>query len=296
MRARATFRNAIAVSVGVHTLLAAGVVFLLTRQPPPAVRPRLDTRVDIRFEIPGEELVKPEVVLNAPPESPSKPAPTEPPPASPAEAIPAGPPKALAIELPSTLPSELLALLRKPSAPAAPPSPTTVAQAGATVPKQPAWAGKGSPVHGPLDPKQAIVYVLDASGSMGEWAKFNAARAALIATLRLQPATVRFQIVIYSGTAAPLFREPECRPATAENIARAIELLEALPAPAGRSQHLEGLRTALRFRPDLVLFVTDADDLPATALRGIIRQADLPAKLCMSKVTANGVAMPAEVK
>lgn len=287
MRARATFRNALKVSVGMHILLAAGFAFLLTRQSPQEVRPRLDTRVDIRFEIPGEETAKPEVVVPVAPEPPSNPVPAEPAPSE----EPTGPARAAAIAVPSTLPSELLALLRRP--PASSPSPATVTQVGATAPK---WTVTGSAVHGPLDPKQVIVYVLDASGSMGEWAKFDAARAALIATLRLQPATVRFQIVIYSGTAAPLFREPECRPATAENIARAIELLESLPAPAGRSLHIEGLRTALRFRPDLVLFVTDADDLPASVLRGIVKQSEQAAKLCVSKVTANGVAKPTEVK
>jgi len=298
MRGRMSYRHAVAVSVGVHALLAAGIVVLLRAQTcePPALRAALDTRLDIQFLDPSNaEPPAPEPSAKIEPDPPMmvEVNPEPPPPKGPEE--PTGPLRAAAITVPRTLPTELLDLLRRPAAAA--PAAVTPVQA-VTPRREPAWAANGSPVHGPLDPNQTIVYVLDASGSMGEWAKFDTARAALIATLKLQPATVRFQIVTYSGTAAALLRSParECRPATAENIAQAIEALEALPAPAGRSQHLEGLRTALNFNPNLVLLFTDADDLPATALRGLLRQAERPVKLCVAKVTAERVKEPVEVK
>ncbi|MFO0805820.1 MAG: vWA domain-containing protein [Gemmataceae bacterium] len=237
-----------------------------------------------------------------PPEAVSKiesdPEPPAPPPQTPAAPMPEpvteGPPKAQTIAIPRTLPVELITLLKRPELPA------TIQQAAAAqaAPKGPKWATGGSPVHGPLTENHCIVYVLDASGSMGEWAKFDAARAALIATLKLQPAKVRFQVVVYSGTASvPLKSAPgECRSATAENIARIVETLEALPAPAGRSNHVEGLRTALGFRPDLVVLFTDADDLPLGPIRGLLKQAERPVSLCVSKLTANGVQPPREVK
>ena len=56
-----------------------------------------------------------------------------------------------------------------------------------------------SPIHGPLNAGQSIVYILDASGSMGEWGKFDKARKKLIATLQSQRETVSFQVVIYTG-------------------------------------------------------------------------------------------------
>ena len=133
---------------------------------------------------------------------------------------------------------------------------------------------------------------------MGEWGKFDAARGALIATLRLQPEAVRFQVVVYSGNASlPLRGAPgACLPATPGNIAKAIEALQALAAPSGRSNHAEGVRSALTFRPDIVLILTDADDLPGTQLRGVVRQSELFTKLCVATVSAQGVAAPVEVK
>ena len=142
------------------------------------------------------------------------------------------------------------------------------------------------------------MYLLDASGSMGEWGKFDAARAALIATLRLQPPTVRFQIVIYAGTARSPLRggAGEALPATAANIDRAIEALQTLEPPTGRSNHLEGLRVALFFRPDVALFLTDGDDLPAARFRGLVKQAEKPATICIARATARGIAAQIEVK
>ncbi|HEY2910411.1 MAG TPA: vWA domain-containing protein [Gemmataceae bacterium] len=161
-----------------------------------------------------------------------------------------------------------------------------------------AWSVGGMAVHGPLAPNQAIVYLLDASGSMGEWGKFDAARRALVATLRLQPPNVRYQVVVYAGTATVLLRGApgECLPATPGNLTRTIAALEALPAPAGRSNHVEGLRTALTLHPELVLFFTDGDDLPALALRNVRKQAARPATVCLARVNGDRVEAPLEVK
>lgn len=289
-------KTAIGVSAGVHLLIAVVLLAALRSRPdaPHAAPPVYDTRVVVRMDFVREPDLPPEAVSKIEPD-PEPPAPPQPPPAPMPEPVPEGPPKAQAITVPKSLPVELLTLLKRPELPA------TIQPAAAVQParpKGPKWAASGSPVHGPLAENQCIVYVLDASGSMGEWAKFDAARAALIATLKLQPAKVRFQVVVYSGTATvPLKSAPgECRPATAENLARILDALDALPAPAGRSNHVEGLRTALGFRPDLVVLFTDADDLPLGPIRGLLKQAERPASLCVSKLTANGVQPPREVK
>ena len=54
-------------------------------------------------------------------------------------------------------------------------------------------------IHGTLKPGQLIVYVLDSSGSMGEFGKLALARSALLATLRGQPEGVRFQVIVYGS-------------------------------------------------------------------------------------------------
>lgn len=285
-------RAAIGISVGVHVALALGIVAILKSQPDtPRTAAVIETRAMVHFEFAPEAEAAPEAISKiepAPPTMPPEPPVVAPVPASTIER----PPMAQVVNVPNALPPELLALLNRP------PTPSTIQPVAAAVPKGPAWAEKGKPIHGPLAAKQCIVYVLDASGSMGEWNRFDAACAALIATLKQQPATVRFQVVVYAGTAfTPLKSAPgECRPANAENIARLMEALAALPAPAGRSNHLEGLRTALGFRPDLVVLFTDADDLPLGPVRGLLKQAARPVTLCTAMVTAAGVNTPTEVK
>jgi hypothetical protein len=287
--------TAVAVSIGVHVLLAVGIVLLLRRQPdePHSAASQLETRADVHLEFVKD--IDPPLEPNSQfaPDPPAS-TPPQPTPEPPIESVPDGPPKAQAIIVPQTLPPELLSILRKPQTP----SPIQQATAIEPKPKGPAWAESGSPVHGALEANQRIVYVLDASGSMGEWAKFDVARAALIATLKLQPPTVRFQVVVYAGsTFTPVKSAPnECLAATPENLARNIEALAALPSPAGRSQHLDGLRAALAFRPDLVVLFTDADDLPPGPVRGVLKQAERKAVLCVAKATAKGVERPVEVK
>jgi len=289
----ARLKKAIGVSVGIHLLIAFGLVAVLRSSPddPKVAASVYDTRVVVRMDYAAEPDLPPEAVSKI---EPDPPAPPQQPPMS--EPVPEteGPAKVQVIAVPKTLPGELLALIRKPSLHSA----IQPAVAVQVVSKGPAWAANGSPVHGPLEENQSIVYVLDASGSMGEWAKFDAARAALIATLKLQPAKVRFQVVVYSGTAlVPLKSAPgECRLANEENVARILAVLDALPAPAGRSNHLEGLRAALGYRPDLVVLFTDADDLPLGPMRGLLKQAERPVSLCVSKLTVNGVQPPRELR
>jgi hypothetical protein len=181
-------------------------------------------------------------------------------------------------------------------------NPTPLRPASATSAASPPFAhAAGStqtpPIHGALPDGKAVVYVLDASGSMGEWGKLDKARRALVATLRQQPPAARFQIVVYNGTARPLLPNAAggCVPATAENRALAEEKLAALE-PVGRSDHAEGLRMALNFRPDFVLLLTDADDLSAKKLRGVLAQAAKPAAVSVATVGADGVGVPRELR
>lgn len=316
MRGGTSFRRAVAASVGIHVLLAVGLVALIrwqaTRQPDAPPRPGIDTRVDVRvtFAPAPEEEIAP--VAAPPPSVPRPVPPPEPPPEPPVADAPdpTAPPVVAATPIPATLPPELLALLKRPPAPTAdvvevPITPGPIRPAGgsgspAPPPVKPAaaWAAGGSPVHGALAPGQTVVYVLDASGSMGEWGKFDVARRALVATLRCQPEAVRFQVVVYAGTAFVPLPAPAsgCVPATADNVTRMIDALRALGNPTGRSNHAAGVQKALGLRPDIVLIFTDAADLPVPALRGVVRQAAKPATVCVAKVAADGVGEPAEVK
>ena len=309
-----TFRRAVAVSVWLHVLLVAALVFVVrwsaNRPDPAADLPILDTRAtpDMRMDFAPDEVSVPVV---APSRDAASGDPAPPPLAASRHPQPdsiAGPPLA---RIPQTLPPELLALLKKPGPrmsdvvevpitptpsnlrPAPNPTPNPVQPASGTIPTAPPVP----PVHGALYPGQTIVYVLDASGSMGEWGKFDRGRRALIATLRKQPDTVRFQVVVYAGTAVLPLPAPVggCVAATEDHVQR-MELALKTVAPAGRSNHLEGVRLAVSLKPDVVLILTDADDIPAAKVRGIVAQAGKPLTVCVAKVGADAVEVPREVK
>src|SRR5437016_1863124 len=219
---RRSFRRAVAASVAIHAPLAAVLILAgrwAANRPAPTRPPGIDTRVadEPRIEFRFAEEPAVEVAVNPEPPRPADTAPPAPNPDPPTGSRPE------VVRIPAALPPELLALMRKPSPvgpavvevplnptrmsppPAPSPSPPRVQPAGhASAPKPAVGASVSAPappVHGPLGAGQTIVYVLDASGSMGEWGKFARARAALIATLRAQPQTVRFQVVVYAGTA-----------------------------------------------------------------------------------------------
>lgn len=122
-------------------------------------------------------------------------------------------------------------------------------------------------LHGALPPDgYTVVYVLDASGSMGNGKKWSHARAMLSATLRKLTPKVRFQVVVYDSIARGLWESPI--EATSANLQEAERQLDHV-VPEGSSRHVEGMRVGLRTRPNLVILLTDADDLSAADARTI---------------------------
>lgn len=314
-----SFRRAAAASLGLHALIALVIVLAGREQPGSEAKPPrgIDTRVAVEVRFAPESV---EVPVEAPePVMRPEPAPSRAtPPAEPSEPIrDSRPPVVQAAHIPQSLPPELLALMRRPAADATParfnaspgPDNPSPKRGGKKDDTPPSLSGKGAgglgssgaggigsatPIHGALPAGQTIVYVLDASGSMGEWGKFDVARRSLLATLQAQPDTVKFQIVVYSGTAEfPVrIRGHMPIPATAANIERAAAALQSLSSPAGRSNHLAALRTALEVEPDIILVLTDAADWPV----GNLRPASKRAVVYIARVTAEGVGTPAAAK
>lgn len=327
-----SFRRAVAASVAIHVGLGVGLVVLgrwAATRPEPARPVAFDTRVAERVAIHFADERAIEVTPPAAtPASDDTTPPVRPEPEEPTGARPE------VFPVPRSLPAEVFTLLKRPPEPVAPAVPAVVevpvtptplepargahatphdsARIADATPIQPARGADAAPLanargadatplvpplHGALTPGQTIVYVLDASGSMGEWGKFEAARRAVIATLRRQPEGVRFQVVVYAGLAQALLPAPVsgCVPTTADNVDRIEKALAALP-PAGRSNHAEGLRAALALRPDFVLMITDATDLSAEKFRGVFAQAPKLPVVCVATVTADGVGPPARIK
>jgi hypothetical protein len=115
-----------------------------------------------------------------------------------------------------------------------------------------------------------VVYVVDRSGSMGAHGQLVVARHELQASLNRLAPEVRFQVVAYNRGAETLGGTNELLPATEENKHRAVRFLESLAAEGG-TDHGLALHRALLFQPDVIYFLTDADDLNSEQVHALTR-------------------------
>jgi hypothetical protein len=295
-------RLAVVGSVVVHVLLVS-VASVALRSGGGASGPaELDTRAgDVALRLAPEEI---SVTIQTPePPRPPDPEPPEPDPQPAQQPQPPVAPEAprpraegtgtrpiVKPSVPNALPAEVVSLIRRPKPQPVAVRDPNVKPAGATTPAAPLTPA----IHGAMKAGQTVVYVLDCSGSMGEFGKLAVARAALASTLRRQPADVRFQVLAYSSATRPLMNGPFAT-ASAANIATAETALAALKA-SGRSNHVEAVRAALALRPDVVVVLTDAEELNAASLKAVLGVAGKPVPVCVARVSADGVGVPREVK
>jgi Mg-chelatase subunit ChlD len=143
-----------------------------------------------------------------------------------------------------------------------------------------------------LKATQSVVYLLDCSGSMGEFGKLDLARAALLATLEQQPADVRFQVIFYNSAVWRLL------PGGLISVGaiRAAELKLATIEASGRSNHLEALRAAVALQTDAIVWLTDAGDLSAQKCKLVASEGAKPIRIYVAEVSARGVAAPRELR
>jgi hypothetical protein len=150
------------------------------------------------------------------------------------------------------------------------------ASASAPTPAEPGSTGHGKPdrptgattsffqvpAHG-----RRIVYVIDASASMGKNGAMAAACHELLESVKRLPDSARFQIIVYN-------RNPQCLlPQFSGWLEPTREVVDKVGAalaglvPEGITEHGPALQKALLLRPDVVFFLTDADDLKVEHLR-----------------------------
>jgi hypothetical protein len=134
----------------------------------------------------------------------------------------------------------------------------------------PKQGGKGrTSVFGLVGEGYKFAYVFDRSGSMGGEGResLRAVKAELLKSLEHLDTVHQFQIVFYNerpvvfnptGTAGRLAF------ATDENKRLAARFLDSINADGG-TDHEQALRTAVNLRPDVIFFLTDADDPKLTA-------------------------------
>ena len=121
----------------------------------------------------------------------------------------------------------------------------------------------GRTLHKPLPAGARVVYLLDRSGSMSQGDRLRLAVTCIRRSLRELKPDTWFAVVVYHSRA-------ECLPpgattdlvrGTPENVRKVEAALEELIAE-GSSAHMDGMRKALGLKPDAVMLLTDADDLP----------------------------------
>lgn len=116
-----------------------------------------------------------------------------------------------------------------------------------------------------------IVYVLDVSSSMGRDKLWDRACREVIASLDSLPADARFQVIVYHARARPLLAaRPDWLPVDAATLAQVRRALIEV-TPEGRTEHAPALSHALTLRPDVIFFLTDADDLTFPLLSQVAR-------------------------
>jgi hypothetical protein len=119
---------------------------------------------------------------------------------------------------------------------------------------------------------RSVVFVVDRSLSMGLNGALARARQEVLASLsQLSPET-SFQVVFYNGQAEVLRIDGRCG-----FLTRDVETLRAVGqeiqhiVAAGPTDHVRALKTGLSLRPEVLFFVTDADDLTDQQVRELTR-------------------------
>lgn len=109
-----------------------------------------------------------------------------------------------------------------------------------------------------------FVYVFDRSASMGGSGRnsLRAVKAELLQSLKPLDTVHQFQIIFYNER--PVLFNPTGTPgrlafATEANKQRAIRFIDSIVADGGTS-HEDALKLAIRLQPDVIFFLTDADD------------------------------------
>jgi len=176
------------------------------------------------------------------------------------------------------------------TAPTTPPTPTPA-------PAAKKLAG-GKPIHGPLPDGTVAVYLFDRSASMGlNRDTFDAARAALLATVNETPVGANFQVLTYHTAATPALRGTAGKLLTAgEDVTRRFtEVVVALKAE-GDSAHEPALKAAIALGADYIIWITDASDEELAKAARALKAARKPVAVYIARAGNGTVAEPVELR
>lgn len=113
-----------------------------------------------------------------------------------------------------------------------------------------------------------VVYALDASGSMANYNAIRVAKAELMASLQRLEETQKFQVIFYNQTPRVMTlqgrSDQDLYWANDINRTLARQFISGIQADSG-TRHMLALKQALRLNPDIIFFLTDADEPQLTA-------------------------------
>jgi hypothetical protein len=123
--------------------------------------------------------------------------------------------------------------------------------------------GPGTQFFGARDHANSFAYVIDCSGSMTTRNSLDVAKRELLASLGQLPPDAQFAVIFYN-LQARMLRDSQghqgLMAATAANKTRIQTQLAAIP-PDGGTNHMLALRKALELKPEVIFFLTDAEDM-----------------------------------
>lgn len=115
---------------------------------------------------------------------------------------------------------------------------------------------------------RSVVYVLDSSGSMGQQGRLALAEQEVVRSVGRLSAAVRFQIIAYNRQLKFLVGAGGLQSAALDQLSEVKGRLNQL-VPEGGTDHFQALRQALLLRPEVIFFLTDADDLKPEDVRAL---------------------------
>lgn len=121
-----------------------------------------------------------------------------------------------------------------------------------------------------------FVYLVDRSGSMGDYRQLAVAKRELLASINSFDSTQQFHVLFYNNTYEQMTlngKPPGLQWATDINKTLAGQFIKRM-TPEGGTTHLPALMKALSYRPEHLYFLTDATEPLSAAALNDIRQAN----------------------
>jgi hypothetical protein len=123
--------------------------------------------------------------------------------------------------------------------------------------------GPGTQFFGARDHAHSFAYLIDCSGSMATRNSLDIAKREMLASINQLPPDAQFAVIFYT-LQTRMLSDPQghkgLMAATTTNKARVQAQLEAIP-PLGGTDHMFALREALKLKPEVIFFLTDADSM-----------------------------------